>query len=158
VSGEAWRLCRRPHADLRGEGGLRADGRWHRRGRPVVYAAETAALAALDVLVHLDLSPELLPADYVLLRIAWRPDVAITELGVDDLPAGWAAAEGAAACRELGDAWLRRGTTALLRVPSAIVPVERNLLLNPRHPDRTLFQVVRIEPFSFDSRLLQRSP
>jgi RES domain-containing protein len=157
VTGRAWRLCRRPYADLGGRGGERADGRWHRRGRPIVYAAESPALAVLEVLVHLDLPPELLPADYVLMEIAWRQKIGVAELASDDLPAGWATAAGVVACRNLGDAWLRDGSSALLRVPSAIVPVEHNVLLNPRHPDRTAFEVARIEPFSFDPRLLKRN-
>jgi RES domain-containing protein len=68
-----WRLTRRPHADLLGKGGELADARWHTRGRPVVYCASTAALAALEVRVHLDLPFDLLPDDYVLMQIA-TPD------------------------------------------------------------------------------------
>ncbi len=72
----AWRLCRAPFADLSGEGARRLGGRWNTPGRPLVYAASSAALAVLEVRVHLDLPPELLPSDYVLLAI-----------DLDDLPA-----------------------------------------------------------------------
>ena len=65
----AWRICRRPFADLSGEGARLYGGRWNSPGRPVVYAAEAAALAVLEVRVHLDLDWSLLPADYVLMAI-----------------------------------------------------------------------------------------
>ena len=65
----AWRLCRRPHATLDGEGARRFGGRWNSPGRPVVYLADHPALAAFEVRVHLDLPFELLPSDYVLMRV-----------------------------------------------------------------------------------------
>ena len=65
-----WRLCRRQHADLTGHGARVFGGRWNSPGRPVVYLAEHPALAALEVRVHLDLPFELIPADYVLMRVA----------------------------------------------------------------------------------------
>ena len=66
---KVWRLCRQPFAAtaLEGIGGLHASGRWHRRGRPIVYAASSAALAALEVLVHVD--PLDAPDDLRLLTI-----------------------------------------------------------------------------------------
>jgi RES domain-containing protein len=68
----AWRLCREPFADLAGEGARRYGGRWNSPGRPNVYAASSAALAVLEVHVHLDLPLDLLPDDYLLLTIELR--------------------------------------------------------------------------------------
>ncbi|WP_428490060.1 RES family NAD+ phosphorylase [Rhodopila sp.] len=65
----AWRLCRRAHADLSGEGARRFGGRWNSVGRPLVYLAEHPALAALEVRVHFDLPFELLPVDFVLMQV-----------------------------------------------------------------------------------------
>ncbi len=64
-----WRICRRPFADLSGEGARLYGGRWNSPGRPLIYAAETAALAVLEVRVHLDLDWYTLPDDYVLASI-----------------------------------------------------------------------------------------
>jgi RES domain-containing protein len=72
-----WRLTRRPHADLSGRGGRLADGRWHSRGQPIVYCATSAALAVLEVRVHLDLPLDLLPDDYVLMQIAAPDDLEV---------------------------------------------------------------------------------
>jgi RES domain-containing protein len=146
-----WRLTRRPHADLSGRGGQLADGRWHTRGRPVVYCAASAALAVLEVGVHLDLPLDLLPDDYVLMQIEARDDLEVRTIRSSDLPAGWGSREHL--CRPIGDGWLAAGSTALLSVPSAVVEVERNLLLNPRHRDAGSVAVADITPFGWDERL-----
>lgn len=147
-----WRLTRRPHADLRGRGGELADGRWHTRGRPVVYGASTAALAALEVRVHLDLPFDLLPDDYVVMRIDGPDDVAMRIIEPEELPESWRERE-SQSCRAIGDAWLALRATALLLVPSAIIPFEQNVLINPLHPDSARFTVADITPFAWDARL-----
>jgi RES domain-containing protein len=138
---ELWRLCRRPYADLSGEGARRLGGRWNSPGRPVVYLAEHPALAALEVRVHLDLPFELLPADFVLTRVT-VPDDLVS--GLDAIPQATAAA---------GDAWLVSARSAALRVPSVLIPHTLNVLLNPRHPLAEQARIVTIEPFGFDPRL-----
>ncbi|HTW70375.1 MAG TPA: RES domain-containing protein [Acetobacteraceae bacterium] len=137
----AWRLCRAPFADLIGEGAARYGGRWNRPGRPMVYAASSAALAVLEVRVHLDLPPEQLPDDYLLLTIDLH-DLPTEE--VVDLPADPAA---------FGDAWLRDQRSAVLQVPSLIVPESPNLLLNPAHPDAAHASIIARRRFVFDRRL-----
>ncbi len=146
-----WRLTRRPYADLSGWGGELADGRWHTRGRPVVYCAAGAALAVLEVSVDLDLPLDLLPDDYVLMRIEAPDELEIQTLAPYDLPDGWRLREDL--CRPIGDAWLEESATALLSIPSAIVEVERNILLNPRHSSAGNFAVSEVMPFGWDERL-----
>jgi RES domain-containing protein len=135
-----WRLCRRPYADLTGEGARLTGGRWNSRGRPVVYLAEHPALAALEVRVHLDLPFELLPVDYVLVRVM-VPDSPNTVFTVD----GDSVA--------MGDAWLAEARSAILRVPSVLIPHAWNILLNPNHPDASQALISEVEPFGFDPRL-----
>jgi len=146
-----WRLTRRPHADLSGRGGELAEGRWHTRGRPVVYCATTAALTVLEVRVHLDLPLELLPDDYVMTRIEAPEDLAMRTVELANLPKGWQKDENL--CRPVGDLWLAECSTPLLAVPSAIVEVERNLLVNPKHPDAARVTVAEITAFTWDERL-----
>ena len=147
-----WRLTRRPHADLRGRGGELADGRWHTRGRPVVYGASTAALAALEVRVHLDLPFDLLPDDYVLMRIAGPDDMAVRIVEPDDLPEGWQRPKTSSADPS-AMAGLPSAASALLLVPSAIIPFEQNVLINPLHPESARLAVAEITPFAWDPRL-----
>jgi RES domain-containing protein len=137
---EAWRLCCRPHANLSGEGARLVGGRWNRRGRAVVYLAEHPALAVLEVRVHLDVPLELLPDDYVLVRVQLP----------DEVPAKPAHASDAL---ESSDIWLRNANAATMRVPSALVPFASNLLLNPHHPRAAEASVMSLTPFRFDPRL-----
>lgn len=106
----------------------------------MVYFADHPALAVLEVRVHLDLPPDLLPADYVLLR-AFLPDAA--EM-LDALPED---------PRAVGDAWLAEARSPVLSVPSTIVPAARNLLLNPAHPGAAEARIEALTPFAFDPRL-----
>jgi RES domain-containing protein len=137
----AWRLCREPFAALDGEGARRYGGRWNSAGRPLVYAASTAALAVLEVRVHLDLPSNLLPDDYVLVTIDFDD---LTIEAVATMPED---------CRAFGDDWLSTQRTPLLRVPSAIVEESPNILLNPLHPDAGHAAIAAIRPFAFDPRL-----
>ncbi len=149
-----WRLCRQPFAAtaLEGVGGLYASGRWHRRGRPIVYAASSAALAALEVLVHVD--PLDAPDDLRLLTIELPDDLGVERVDAADLPTHWTAVPAPDELAALGSDWLMSRRSAALSVPSAVIPIERNLLLNPRHPDIARVRVVDDAPFTFDPRLL----
>ena len=129
----AWRICRRPFADLSGEGARLYGGRWNSPGRPVVYAAEAAALAVLEVRVHLDLDWSLLPADYVLMAIDLS-SLAIESLEeAPDDPVAY------------GDAWLESRRSAVLGVPSVLVRESRNLLVNVAHPEASR-AIDRLDP------------
>ncbi|WP_029014204.1 RES family NAD+ phosphorylase [Niveispirillum irakense] len=141
---DGWRICRAPFADLSGEGARLFGGRWNRPGLPMVYMAETAALAVLEVRVHLDLPPELMPDDYVLMQIDLN-GLPMEECG--SFPKD---------CQDIGDAWLRAQHTPILKVPSVIVPENANLLLNPRHPDATKARILSTRAFSLDRRLWPR--
>ena len=147
-----WRLTRRPYADLHGRGGELADGRWHTRGRPVVYGSSTAALAALEVRVHLDLPFDLLPDDYVLMRIAVPDDMAVRAVEPRGLPESWRERD-SQSCRAIGDAWLAELSSALLLVPSVIIPFEQNVLINPLHREAARLAIADLTPFAWDSRL-----
>ena len=131
-------------------------GRWNRRGRAVVYLAEHPALAVLEVRVHLDLPPELLPDDYVLVRVLLPGGSMSTVDAVPDGPmATGPIATGPMATGPIatGDAWLMAAETAVLRVPSVLVPHAWNLLLNPAHPAAADARILAEQPFRFDPRL-----
>jgi RES domain-containing protein len=147
-----WRVSN--HADLSGEGGRRTEGRWHERGRPVVYLAEHAALALLEPLVHLEIDPEDLPSHYQLLTIDVPNRVAIEELAEAELAAriaDWRHVP--EETRKLTRSWFSERRTALLRVPSVIVPDSNNCLLNPQHITAKQITVVSRQTVQFDARL-----
>ncbi len=108
----------------------------------MLYTAASPSLAVLEVLVHLDLPPELIPNDYRMLTIDIPEDAPIEALEV----------EPASAVAE-GDAFLARRRALALLVPSVVVPQERNALINPLHPDAARIRMVANEPYRFDPRL-----
>jgi RES domain-containing protein len=136
-----WRLCREAFADLAGQGAALYGGRWNSPGTPLVYLADTAGLAVLEVRVHLDLPPALLPDDYCLLTV-----------DLDDLPVE-VLERLPEQPREFGDLWARQARSPVLSVPSMIVPESRNLLLNPRHPKAGTARITAQRSFRFDPRL-----
>lgn len=150
VSG--WRIVKRRRADTAfdGEGSRLHGGRWNSPGVPVVYVAETRALAALELLAGLGSLPAL--SAYVLIETRFE-EALVETLETGNLPAGWRASPPPAETQALGDVWVREARTAVLRVPSVLVPGEFNYLLNPAHPEFTTIEVGEPVPFELDSRL-----
>lgn len=141
-----WRLARPAYAALDGAGGLFSDGRWHSKGIPIIYCAESVPGALVEVLVHMEVDVEDLPA-YQLLAIDAPPAV---DLDLSTLPKGWLS--DVKESRKIGDEWLRLGNVSVLRVPSAIMPHTWNVLINPKLvPGLT---PAKSERFEFDPRLL----
>jgi RES domain-containing protein len=147
-----WRTSN--YADLSGIGGLRASGRWHTRGQPIVYLAEHPAAALLELLVHAELDPNSLPETYQLLKIRVEDSVLHDRVALDTLPDNWKRSQSVTRVR--GDVWLRERRTALLQVPSALTPETWNWLLNPRHADFALVRIIEAKRYPHDSRLLKK--
>lgn len=148
-----WRIARRSYQALDGEGARLNGGRWNSEGVPVVYASTTLALAALEYLAHID--PEEVPDDLVAMRIELPDDLFVARIKVADLPPGWNEVPDHPECVKHGDAWMKAAETSLLRAPSAIIPEEENILINPQHADAERIVVQQVRPFAFDMRLLR---
>ena len=149
-----WRLAREAYQALDGDGARLYGGRWNSEGVPVVYASESLSLAVLEYLVHVD--PALIPADLLAMEIELPDDPALGAV-VDPalFPAGdWRTYPAPEWQAELGDLWIEDATFLWLAVPSAIVPEEHNVLLNPRHPRMADVRTVGTRPFRFDRRLV----
>jgi RES domain-containing protein len=152
-----WRICRSRYAALDGAGGLHVSGRWHDRGTPVIYAASTPSLGALELLVHVD--ADIAPADLLLLEITLPDSLTIEDIGDPEaLSPVWQLHPGPLELRQFGSAWVREQRSPLLRVPSALLPVgadvEANFLINPALLPAASEVTVVSHPFWFDSRLL----
>jgi RES domain-containing protein len=147
-----WRICAARWAEnaFDGEGARRFGGRWSSRGTPLVYCSESRALAMLEVLAHVD-APELLARTEWVLVSAGVPGNLLERPA--SFPVNWRDFPAPAATRRFGDDWADGGSSAALRVPSAVVPGEFNYLLNPLHPEFARITRGRPEPFAFDSRL-----
>lgn len=135
---------------LDGQGGRNFGGRWNHAGSPIVYIAESSALAILEVLVWQPRTA--LPSPYQLLEIEAPDDLEVVEWPADQdhrdrpLTAYW------------GDAFLRANQAPLARVPSAVAPRGWNYLLNPLHPDAGRVAVVNAGRWPWDARLFDRRP
>jgi RES domain-containing protein len=139
--------------DLSGAGAKTTGGRWNEAGYPLVYTSETQALACLETVVHLNAGG--LPLNRYLVSITIPPPVwaaARTETP-GSLPVGWDADPSGRASIQFGTTWIRSMVSALLRVPSVIVPDEYNVLINPLHPDCRTITAVKIRKWLYDPRL-----
>lgn len=148
----AWRIvnARNAATAFSGDGSRRSGGRWNSRGYRAVYLADSLALATLEVMVH-GVSYETLQ-DYVCIA-ATIPQKIIEEVDLKSLPRNWRADLPPAEVRELGDRWLNEKKSAALKVPSAVIPVEFNYVLNPRHKDFGKIEIAEPLNLAFDKRL-----
>lgn len=135
-----------------GEGARLAGGRWNSEGTPIVYAACSRALAGLEMLVHLQSA--LLKMSYVVIETQFDSK-RVQRICIEDLPTDWRNDQPILANKLIGDQWVKEAASAVLAVPSAIVPEELNYLINPRHPDFKKIKIGEPENFSFDARLIK---
>jgi len=146
-----WRLVKTKHTAtaFSGLGARLAGGRWNHPGEAVVYVSGALSLAALELFVHLGLRSRMLlelvsiPVE-IPEGLIWEPP---------NLPKNWRAQPPPDETKTLGSEWLRSADSCVLKVPSAIVPVEFNFLLNPSHPDFSTIEIGDDRPFSFDPRM-----
>ncbi len=148
-----YRLGKKKHAKehFSGAGGLYADGRWTRRGRPLVYTSESIALAVLEYTANYQVRGWV-PAS-VLARATIPDGIAVESVEIAKLPANWYDPVAPDVLRDFGTDWLDRGAAVALKVPSAIVQKESNYLLNPAHPDFARLEFSATEPFAVDNRI-----
>jgi RES domain-containing protein len=138
-----------------GEGARLAGGRWNSKGVPVVYLASSLALAALELLVHIDYARAL--QEHVAIPVDFD-EALMLHVAFEDLPENWTEAAALPRTRSIGDAWAKRRASAVLAVPSAVVPAELNYLLNPQHPNAGRIRIGKARPFRFDPRLIKPPP
>lgn len=148
---------KRRHAEIAfdGSGNLRYGSRWTSAGLRGVYLADSLSLGILELLVHLG-REELAGLEFVGFRVT-LPDTLIASLAVEALPEGWDAGhptpEIAHRLKAIGDAFLRSSPKPALRLPSAIVSTQVNVLLSPEHPKFQRLQIEAIGPVALDHRL-----
>lgn len=156
MSRSVWRIAAEtlhyPAIDLSGEGARITGGRWNTAGRAMIYTSESRALACLETLVHFKASS--LPLNRYLVRIDIPDTVwsASTRLEAATSPVGWDAEPAGLASVTAGITWLNGGSSCLLLVPSVIVSEERNVLINPAHPDCKTLTATSVRRWLYDPR------
>jgi RES domain-containing protein len=147
-----YRIARSQHiGDLSGEGARLHGGRWNHRGTAIIYTSATRSLATVELLVHVSLSYA--PTDLNIATIEIPDEPAPEEVEVAALPPNWRDYPAPPELADLGTSWARSGRSVLLRVPSAVVEHEHNILINPAHPDIALVVLAKVEDFRLDRRL-----
>ncbi|MEX2535894.1 MAG: RES family NAD+ phosphorylase [Trueperaceae bacterium] len=149
-----WRLVvgRWRESAFSGDGARVTGGRWNSKGTSVVYLSGSLALAALELLTHLD-HQQALAQHYAIPVVFGESLIAVVH--ERSVPTGFPGPETIPATQRVGDAWVRSGTSSLLRVPSAVISQEFNYLFNPAHPDAQSVAIGDAKPFSYDRRLLE---
>jgi RES domain-containing protein len=142
-----WRVCRRQYAAFDGAGARLVGGRWSHPGTAIVYTSATLSLAALELLLQLGQSD--VPRDVIAISAEIPDNVHRTVLVPEGVPdRDWRRYPTLAGLRDVGTRWATSMDTAVLGVPSVIIPAERNYLLNPAHPAFREIRVTVPEPFS----------
>jgi len=147
-----YRVSRSKYArDLSGEGARLGGGRWNIKGSAIVYTAENRSLAAMEALIHM------MSADFLIGRkmvsIGVPESIIPLEINIASLPADWRNYPPSLNTATIGSKWAMSGESLLLRVPSAIIPHEFNILINPAHPEIKSVKIVDVDDFNYDDRL-----
>ena len=121
---------------------------------PLVYASESRSLATVEFLVHVSLPNA--PGDLSMATLEVPDNIAPKELDPSSLPKNWQDSPAPIELADLGTQWARTNTSLLLRVPSAVVEYEYNILINPLHEDSSRVKLVKVVPFKLDERLMRR--
>ena len=151
----AWRIVSANYKDkaYTGDGARIYGGRWNSKGVAVVYTAGSLALASIEMIVNLP-APKLLQK-YVRISAQFSSDL-VSDISEADLPEDWNSRPISPSTRAIGDRWSKKQSSAILRVPSIVVPDEYNFLLNPTHPDFANIEVGKPIVYYFDYRLTKR--
>lgn len=153
MTGIVWRVVTHRFAAsaFSGEGARLFGGRWNRKGESVVYTAQSRSLAFLEMLVQ----DEPLRANYVLIPAEIPDDIERLKIDSKQLPEHWRTLEARETLQEIGSQWLRCAKYCVLEVPSAVIPAELNLLLNPAHHDFARIKIGQAEALESDLRLMR---
>ena len=148
-----WRIVRETHAHdaFSGEGARLYGGRWNPAGVKVIYCSENLALAALEILVHTQ--PVVMQQAYRAFRVSF-PARLMQTIELPALPKGWNAQPPTRVSQEIGARWIAEASSAVLALPSVIIPLERTFLLNPAHRDFGSIGIDEAGPIALDHRLI----
>ena len=149
-----WRIVQAHVADraFSGEGARRYSGRWNSKGFAVVYTSGSISLAIIEVLVHIPIYDIL--EEYVYIPVEFDKALSLS-LNPAKLAPNWNKDPSPQAIKQIGDSWLASQESVILEVPSAIVPTEKNFLINPTHSRFGKLKIGKPTKLDFDPRLIK---
>ena len=146
-----WRISN--YVSFDGIGGLLTSGRWHGKGRPILYCTQNPSTALLEVLVHIEIDADDRPSRFRVLKIEGDDSLSIEVVEPSSLSVGWN--DDLFATQNIGDQWLLASRSLLLQVPSVLVPETWNVLVNPAHTQFGQLRITAIHDHPFDQRFLK---
>ena len=146
---EVFRVTQAKYADRSYASGW--EGRWNTEGQKVIYTASSRSLACLENLVHR--RGQGLTSAFKVMVIHIPDDLSQQRIELTDLASDWNRHTDTKDYQRLGSSWYTDGLSPVLSVPSAVIPTERNIVINTEHPDSQRIQLIHTEPFHFDPRL-----
>lgn len=153
---QVYRISLAKHArDLSGKGARLTGGRWNTKDTALIYTSESRSLAALEYLVHVSLAK--IPPGITVTSIEIPQSLVPITIDISDLPADWRRSPSPFLLGDIGTKWVSGMESLLLRVPSAVVKHEYNILINPSHSEINSIKIHEVEDFIYDERL-QKSP
>lgn len=150
----AWRIVKKVYSDtaFSGEGAYREGGRWNHKGTIIVYLASSLSLSTLELLVHIPQESRNPKIKFISFQVD-IPDEVIKRINLRSLPSNWREYPARPSTMDIGANWIKKNNSAVLQVPSVIIPKESNYLLNPLHHDFKKIKIHAPEPFSLDPRI-----
>jgi RES domain-containing protein len=152
---KAWRIVRKKRLAeaFSGEGARLGGGRWNHVGIPVVYVSATLSLAALELFIHFTRKDIKMSKSLLAIPVEIPDALRVMDVLVKDLKPGWDSSPPPDFTKDLGAEWVEKGISAILRVPSALIPEEQNLVINPKHKDFSMIVMRDPRPFALDDRV-----
>lgn len=148
----AWRIAKAKRArDLSGLGAALDGGRWNNVDVPALYMGLSPAICGLETFVHTTRYPAL---PLTITRFVLPDDQTLyLEPNPSELPKSWEAIPPDRPSMTYGATWLQGRTHLGLIVPSAVLPLERNIVINPKHPAIAKVRVDEVFDFMYDERM-----
>jgi len=152
---KVYRIAKKAYIkDLSGEGARLYGGRWNKKGTAMLYAASNRSLAAVEFLVHLPMA--LMPKDIAIVELSLPTYLKYKTVLAKNLSTDWHSYPANYQQADIGDQWIAENKDLILKVPSAVVQGEYNILINPNHSLFKKITISKIEPFNIDKRLRQQ--
>lgn len=149
-----YRLANRKYSnDLSGIGAEIAGGRWNFKGTRILYTADSRALCMAEIAVHTPIG--VMPKDYFLISIEVPDYSRIIQINSKDLPKDWRKFPYSRITQDLGNNFIGKKEVLYIKVPSAVVLGDFNILINPAHSDFDKVKIIKTESFDFDERLFK---
>lgn len=139
--------------DFSGEGARLYGGRWNVQGDAMLYFSENISLSLLEILVHAEFGK--LPPDYAFVEVEIPDESVKTIQSLAFIKPKWSAEKAIKQVQLLGSAWLQKQESLALRVPSAVLGLEHNILVNPNHKDFGSLKIINQDTIDFDPRLFR---